>query len=84
MNSAFYFSFVHEPLRPLLAAVAGCGANKSKKQTLLCRLCIKIRVFFLNSRFCKDIFDRDYKATIGVDFEIERFEIAGVPYTLQV
>ncbi|RXM95780.1 Ras-related protein Rab-36, partial [Acipenser ruthenus] len=38
----------------------------------------------LINRFCKDIFDRDYKATIGVDFEIERFEIAGVPYTLQV
>ncbi|XP_077776709.1 ras-related protein Rab-36 isoform X3 [Podarcis muralis] len=34
--------------------------------------------------FCKDVFDRDYKATIGVDFEIERFEIAGVPYNLQI
>ncbi|XP_054852950.1 ras-related protein Rab-36 isoform X2 [Eublepharis macularius] len=34
--------------------------------------------------FCKDVFDRDYKATIGVDFEIERFEIAGVPYSLQI
>ncbi|XP_037679556.1 ras-related protein Rab-36 isoform X1 [Choloepus didactylus] len=35
-------------------------------------------------RFCKNVFDRDYKATIGVDFEIERFEIAGVPYGLQI
>nr|XP_020138515.1 LOW QUALITY PROTEIN: ras-related protein Rab-36 [Microcebus murinus] len=35
-------------------------------------------------RFCKNAFDRDYKATIGVDFEIERFEIAGVPYSLQI
>ncbi|KAL7983186.1 hypothetical protein Chor_000048 [Crotalus horridus] len=35
-------------------------------------------------RFCKEVFDRDYKATIGVDFEIERFEIAGVPYNLQI
>ncbi|XP_074777336.1 ras-related protein Rab-36 isoform X2 [Athene noctua] len=34
--------------------------------------------------FCKDNFDRDYKATIGVDFEIERFEISGVPYNLQI
>uniref|UniRef100_A0A8C5W006 Ras-related protein Rab-36 n=1 Tax=Microcebus murinus TaxID=30608 RepID=A0A8C5W006_MICMU len=34
--------------------------------------------------FCKNAFDRDYKATIGVDFEIERFEIAGVPYSLQI
>uniref|UniRef100_A0A8C8RSV5 Ras-related protein Rab-36 n=1 Tax=Pelusios castaneus TaxID=367368 RepID=A0A8C8RSV5_9SAUR len=38
----------------------------------------------LINRFCKDAFDRDYKATIGVDFEIERFEIAGVPYNLQI
>ncbi|XP_043851383.1 ras-related protein Rab-36 isoform X1 [Dromiciops gliroides] len=38
----------------------------------------------LINRFCKDVFDRDYKATIGVDFEIERFEIAGTPYSLQI
>ncbi|XP_069475955.1 ras-related protein Rab-36-like [Ambystoma mexicanum] len=38
----------------------------------------------LINRFCKDSFDRDYKATIGVDFEIERFEIAGIPYNLQI
>uniref|UniRef100_G1NSZ6 Ras-related protein Rab-36 n=1 Tax=Myotis lucifugus TaxID=59463 RepID=G1NSZ6_MYOLU len=35
-------------------------------------------------RFCKNVFDHDYKATIGVDFEIERFEIAGTPYSLQI
>ncbi|KAF0885881.1 RAB36 protein, partial [Crocuta crocuta] len=35
-------------------------------------------------RFCKNVFDRDYKATIGVDFEIERFEISGIPYSLQI
>ncbi|KAL0965573.1 hypothetical protein UPYG_G00283100 [Umbra pygmaea] len=38
----------------------------------------------LINRFCKDVFDRDYKATIGVDFEIERFEISGVPFSLQI
>ncbi|XP_073530164.1 ras-related protein Rab-36 isoform X3 [Phyllobates terribilis] len=38
----------------------------------------------LINRFCKNVFDRDYKATIGVDFEIERFEILGVPFNLQV
>lgn len=43
-----------------------------------------ISSFFSNCRFCKDNFDRDYKATIGVDFEIERFEIIGVPYNLQM
>ncbi|XP_067114513.1 ras-related protein Rab-36 [Osmerus mordax] len=38
----------------------------------------------LINRFCKDAFDRDYKATIGVDFEIERFELCGVPFSLQI
>ena len=37
-----------------------------------------------SSRFCKDVFQRDYKATIGVDFEIERFEVAGTPFSLQM
>uniref|UniRef100_A0A8C0DR37 RAB36, member RAS oncogene family n=1 Tax=Balaenoptera musculus TaxID=9771 RepID=A0A8C0DR37_BALMU len=35
-------------------------------------------------RFCKNVFDRDYKATIGVDFEMERFEVAGIPFSLQI
>ncbi|XP_029282942.1 ras-related protein Rab-36 [Cottoperca gobio] len=38
----------------------------------------------LINRFCKDLFERDYKATIGVDFEIERFEITGEPFSLQI
>ncbi|XP_034744130.1 ras-related protein Rab-36 isoform X2 [Etheostoma cragini] len=38
----------------------------------------------LINRFCKDVFERDYKATIGVDFEIERFEIFGEPFSLQI
>ncbi|XP_050976483.1 ras-related protein Rab-36 isoform X1 [Labeo rohita] len=38
----------------------------------------------LINRFCKDAFERDYKATIGVDFEIERFEMSGLPFSLQI
>ncbi|XP_047223007.1 ras-related protein Rab-36 isoform X2 [Girardinichthys multiradiatus] len=38
----------------------------------------------LINRFCKDVFERDYKATIGVDFEIEKFDISGVPFSLQI
>ncbi|KAG8590418.1 hypothetical protein GDO81_006760 [Engystomops pustulosus] len=37
-----------------------------------------------DNRFCKDVFDKNYKATIGVDFEMERFEILGVPFSLQL
>lgn len=39
-------------------------------------------IFFF--RFCKDVFDKNYKATIGVDFEMERFEVLGVPFSLQL
>jgi Ras-related protein Rab-34 len=35
-------------------------------------------------RFCKRAFDSNYKATIGVDFEVERFDVLGVPYNLQM
>lgn len=38
----------------------------------------------LISRFCKDEFEKNYKATIGVDFEMERFEVLGVPFSLQL
>ncbi|XP_018561908.1 ras-related protein Rab-34 [Anoplophora glabripennis] len=36
------------------------------------------------NRFCKKIFDSNYKSTIGVDFEVERFDILRVPYNLQI
>lgn len=37
-----------------------------------------------SNSFCKDTFDKNYKATIGVDFEMERFEVLGVPFSLQL
>lgn len=44
---------------------------------------LEIKTFF-HYRFCKDAFDKNYKATIGVDFEMERFEVLGVPFSLQL
>lgn len=38
----------------------------------------------LINRFCKHVFDRNYKGTIGVDFEMEQFRVLGVPFTLQL
>ncbi|GIX74862.1 ras-related protein Rab-34 [Caerostris extrusa] len=35
-------------------------------------------------RFCVQAFDTNYKATIGVDFEAEKFYILDVPYILQI
>jgi len=40
--------------------------------------------FYLYVRFCKRIFESNYKATIGVDFEVERFDVLGIPYNLQM
>lgn len=36
------------------------------------------------NRFCRDIFESSYKATIGVDYEMERFWILNVPFNLQM
>ncbi|KAK2153719.1 hypothetical protein LSH36_288g02047 [Paralvinella palmiformis] len=38
----------------------------------------------LVNRFCHDVFNRDYKATIGVDFEVEKFSILSIPFNLQI
>ncbi|KAF8766967.1 ras-related protein Rab-34-like [Argiope bruennichi] len=35
-------------------------------------------------RFCVQAFETNYKATIGVDFEAEKFYILDVPYILQI
>ena len=36
------------------------------------------------NRFINNSFSKDYKATIGVDFEIERFKVMNVPFNLQI
>ena len=38
----------------------------------------------LVSRFVNNSFNKDYKATIGVDFEVERFKIMSLPFNLQI
>lgn len=38
----------------------------------------------LINRFCKDVFNKKYQQTIGVDFEMEQFQVLGVPFTLQL
>lgn len=35
-------------------------------------------------RYCRDIFERNYKTTIGVDFEVEKYKILGVPFHMQI
>ena len=38
----------------------------------------------LVQRFVNDSFYSDYKATIGVDFEVEQFQILSIPFNLQI
>lgn len=38
----------------------------------------------LVNRFCHEVFNSNYKATIGVDFEVERFDILNTPFNLQI
>ncbi|KZC07286.1 Ras-related protein Rab-34, partial [Dufourea novaeangliae] len=38
----------------------------------------------LVNRFCHKTFNTNYKATIGVDFEVERFDILSIPFHLQI
>ncbi|XP_022252407.1 ras-related protein Rab-34-like, partial [Limulus polyphemus] len=38
----------------------------------------------LVNRFCHEVFDSNYKSTIGVDFEVERFDVLNTPFHLQI
>ncbi|XP_062549796.1 ras-related protein Rab-36 [Armigeres subalbatus] len=38
----------------------------------------------LVNRFCHEIFDAEYRSTIGLDFEVEKFHVLGHPYSLQI
>uniref|UniRef100_A0A8C9UC54 Ras-related protein Rab-36 n=1 Tax=Serinus canaria TaxID=9135 RepID=A0A8C9UC54_SERCA len=55
----------------------------SKKMQGTRGLGVNVEIFKIEV-FCKDTFDKNYKATIGVDFEMERFEVLGVPFSLQL
>ncbi|KAM7312601.1 hypothetical protein ISCGN_009506 [Ixodes scapularis] len=38
----------------------------------------------LITKFCHEVYDANYKATIGVDFEVEKFSVLHVPFSLQI
>ena len=35
-------------------------------------------------RYTHNAFDNNYKATIGVDFEVEKYSILEIPFTFQM
>ena len=61
------------------------AGHVNKSISILClSFNLVVRYSYLCSRYCHNIFDRDYKATIGVDFEVERFEILGQEFSMQM
>ncbi len=38
----------------------------------------------LVQKFVRNHFDNEYRATIGVDFEVERFKILSLPFNIQI
>ncbi|CAF1220749.1 unnamed protein product [Rotaria sordida] len=62
--------------------------RSQKSSNLLCKLVligdVAVGKSSLATRLCHQTFDRNYKATIGVDFEVERFLILGAPLSLQI
>ncbi|XP_011496741.1 PREDICTED: ras-related protein Rab-34 [Ceratosolen solmsi marchali] len=60
-----------QPLLPRISKVIVLGDVAVGKTSLV-------------NRFCHKSFDTNYKATIGVDFEVEKFDVLGVPFNLQI
>ncbi|CAF1082233.1 unnamed protein product [Adineta ricciae] len=62
--------------------------RSQKPSNLICKIVlvgdVAVGKSCLATRLCHNTFDRNYKATIGVDFEVEKFLILGVPMSLQI
>lgn len=68
---------------------AACAENRTGRVGLkICKAVIvgdvAVGKTCLVNRFCHDVFNRDYKATIGVDFEVEKFSVLSIPFTFQI
>lgn len=62
--------------------------SQKSSSNLICKLVligdVAVGKSSLATRLCHNTFDRNYKATIGVDFEVEKFSVLGVPISLQI
>ena len=67
-----------------IANVILCFFHRLKVSKMIVVGDVSVGKTSLVHRFCHECFDRDYKATIGVDFEVERFDVLSVPFNLQM
>lgn len=58
--------------------------TKMKIYQLLISYNFEVKLVNAVCRFCHEAYDHDYKATIGVDFEVERFDIMHTPFNIQM
>ena len=45
-------------------------------------ICVKLQIVLF--RYCRNVFEKDYKATIGVDFESEQYVFFNRSFILQL
>ncbi|XP_068509313.1 ras-related protein Rab-34 isoform X2 [Syngnathus scovelli] len=57
---------------------------KNKLSLLLTHHMQVLKIDIVPERFSRGAFNKNYKATIGVDFDMERFQVLGVPFSLQL
>ncbi|KAB0794766.1 hypothetical protein PPYR_11605 [Photinus pyralis] len=61
---------------------ADCNVNKVFKLIIVGD--VSVGKTCIVNRFCHQLFDNNYKATIGVDFEVQLLSLFGVSVTLQI
>jgi len=78
-----YKSIDYDPL-----VKSACQRDKTNISVRLCKAVVvgdvAVGKTSIVNRFCHNVFDKEYKATIGVDFEVEKFSILSMPFTLQL
>ncbi|GJQ75689.1 putative phagosome-lysosome fusion [Trypoxylus dichotomus] len=81
-------TFFHEDFDEATKIVCKLGTSNFLSNLKICKVIIlgdlSVGKTCIVNRFCDQKFELFYKATIGVDFKVERFDILNVPFHLQI
>lgn len=72
----------HWPISPSLIMAVCSLESLQSHPSVVCKAERNLSLFLC--RYCRNLFDRDYKATIGVDFEVERFMVLDQEFNMQM